>query len=175
MIACPCALGLSVPTAVMVGTGKGAENGVLIKGGEALETAHKLQTIVLDKTGTITKGEPVVTDVIPVAGMDGGELLRLLASAERGSEHPLGEAIVRAAGEKHLKLSDADSFEAIPGHGISAVVEGKRLLFGNDALLKNGGVDIGDAGVELTRLAGEGKTAMLVAIDGSLRGNRRGS
>ena len=170
VIACPCALGLSVPTAVMVGTGKGAENGVLIKGGEALESAHRMQTIVLDKTGTITKGEPIVTDVIPAAGMEEAELLRLVASAERGSEHPLGEAIVKAAGEKNHKLSDAVSFEAVPGHGISAVVDGRKVSFGNEALLKRGAVDIGDAGAEIARLASDGKTAMLVAVDGRYAG-----
>lgn len=170
VIACPCALGLSVPTAVMVGTGKGAENGVLIKGGEALETALKMQTIVLDKTGTITRGEPVVTDIIPAGGLDGDELLRLLASAERGSEHPLGAAIVKAAGEKKLDLSNAESFEAVPGHGISAAIDGKKVLFGNALLLTRGGIDIGDASAEVARLAGDGKTAMLVAIDGRYAG-----
>ncbi|MDQ6718017.1 MAG: heavy metal translocating P-type ATPase, partial [Gemmatimonadota bacterium] len=152
------------------GTGKGAENGVLIKGGEALESAHKMKTIVLDKTGTITKGEPAVTDVIPAAGMDEPELLRLVASAERGSEHPLGEAIVRAAGERKLALSEATSFEAIAGHGISAVNDGRKVLLGNEALMKRDAVDVGDAAVTVARLAGAGKTAMFVAVDGRYAG-----
>lgn len=131
VIACPCALGLATPTAIMVGTGKGAEYGVLIKSGEALETAHKVKTIVLDKTGTITEGKPVVTDIITAGKIEADELLRLSASAETGSEHPLGEAIVSGAKEKNLKLSEAESFEAIPGHGIEVVIEGRKMLLGN--------------------------------------------
>jgi Cu+-exporting ATPase len=170
VIACPCALGLSVPTAVIVGTGKGAENGVLIKGGEALERAQKLQTIVLDKTGTITKGKPVVTDVIPAAGFDADDLIAALASAERGSEHPLGEAIVSEAGSRKLELSDANAFNAVPGQGISAVVDGKKVLFGNEPLLRGNAVDVGNAGADLARLAEAGKTAMLAAVDGRFAG-----
>src|SRR5437764_12118942 len=128
IIACPCALGLATPTAVMVGTGRGAELGVLIKGGAALETAHKLQTIVLDKTGTITKGEPAVTDVLAADGFQETELLRLAATAERGSEHPLGAAIVRRAHEQSLALADATRFNALAGHGVEAEIEDHNLL-----------------------------------------------
>src|SRR5882724_2643500 len=137
IIACPCALGLATPTAIMVGTGKGAENGVLIKGGESLETAHKLQTIVLDKTGTITKGEPSLTDVFPSGGVNEDELLRLVASAERGSEHPLGEAIVKGATERGLLLSNAIDFKALAGHGIEAQIDGHNLLLGNVKLMRD--------------------------------------
>ena len=170
VIACPCALGLSVPTAVIVGTGKGAENGVLIKGGEALETAQKLQTIVLDKTGTITKGKPAVTDVIPANGFSADDLLVSVASAERGSEHPLGEAIVSAASARKLDLHPASSFSAVPGQGISAVVDGRKILFGNEALLRANSVDSGSAGDDVARLGEAGKTAMLAAVDGKFAG-----
>ncbi len=117
IIACPCALGLATPTAIMVGTGRGAQGGVLIKGGEALEAARRLTMVVLDKTGTITRGEPVVTDVVPVAGFDGNALLRLVASAERGSEHPLGGAIVRSADERGIALARPGNFQAVAGPG----------------------------------------------------------
>ena len=170
VIACPCALGLSVPTAVIVGTGKGAESGVLIKGGEALETAEKLQTIVLDKTGTITKGKPVVTDVIPEDALTSDELLAALASAERGSEHPLGEAIVAAASAKKLELTHASHFEAVPGRGISAVVSGRKVLFGNEGLLTANGIAVGHGADNVARLAAEGKSAMMAAIDGRFAG-----
>jgi P-type Cu+ transporter len=170
VIACPCALGLSVPTAVIVGTGKGAESGVLIKGGEALEMAQKLQTIVLDKTGTITKGKPVVTDVIPAGPVTADELLGALASAESGSEHPLGEAILAAAAAKNLQLAQATRFEAVPGQGISAVVAGEKILFGNEGLLAGNGVAVGDGADDVVRLAADGKTAMMAAIDGVFAG-----
>ena len=170
IIACPCALGLATPTAIMVGTGKGAERGVLIKGGEALETAHKLQTIVLDKTGTITRGEPAVTDVLPGGSLSEAELLRLAASAERGSEHPLGEAIVRAAQERGLALAEASGFNAIAGHGIEVTLEGKRLLLGNAKLMKDRGIALGDAEERAAALAADGKTPMYVAIDGGFAG-----
>ena len=124
IIACPCALGLATPTAIMVGTGKGAENGVLIRSGEALETAHRIQAIILDKTGTLTQGKPVVTDLLPADGIGGDRLLFLAASAERNSEHPLGEAIITAARDRGLDLADPEDFQAIPGHGIEATVEG---------------------------------------------------
>ena len=117
IIACPCALGLATPLSIMVGTGKGAQNGILIRSAEALETAHKLNTLVLDKTGTITKGQPSLTDVVPVDGNDTDELLRLVASAERSSEHPLGQAIVRGAEDKSLKLTEAGDFESVTGFG----------------------------------------------------------
>ena len=132
VIACPCALGLATPTSIMVGTGKGAENGILIKGGEHLENAHKLQAIVLDKTGTITKGEPELTDVVASNGFTTDELLRLTASAERGSEHPLGQAIIHGARNRGLLLGEPSAFEAIPGRGIVAEVDGRHLLVGNN-------------------------------------------
>jgi P-type Cu+ transporter len=172
IIACPCALGLATPTAVMVGTGRGAEAGVLIKGGEALETAHKLTTIVLDKTGTITKGEPEVTDVILVSkdSVDENELLRLAASSEKNSEHPLGEAIVREAEARQLTLTSVSRFNAIAGHGIEAETGNRRLLLGNLRLMKERGVELGDFEQRAREFAAEGKTPMYVAIDGSLAG-----
>lgn len=170
IIACPCALGLATPTAIMVGTGKGAENGVLIKGGETLETAHKLQTIVLDKTGTITKGEPALTDVVPIDGTDERELLRLVASAERGSEHPLGEAIVRGAQEREVNLLAATEFNALAGHGIEARVDGRQLLLGNLRLMQTRHVALNGAQERAERLAAEGKTPMYAAVDGRFVG-----
>src|SRR5829696_7935783 len=135
IIACPCAMGLATPTSIMVGTGKGAESGILIRGGEALEGAHKLDTIVLDKTGTLTRGEPELTDVVPQDGMPEEELLRLVASAERASEHPLGEAIVRGVRDRGLALTEAEGFEAVSGGGIRASVEGRQILIGNRRFL----------------------------------------
>jgi Cu+-exporting ATPase len=166
IIACPCALGLATPTAIMVGTGRGAEQGVLIKSGEALETAHRTDTIVLDKTGTLTQGVPSVTDVIAWNGFGHDEVLRLAASAEWGSEHPLGEAIVRRAGDQALTLSRPAQFEAIPGRGIAADVEGRRVLVGNLQLLSERGVALDGAGAEGEALARQGKTPMAVAVDG---------
>lgn len=173
IIACPCALGLATPTAIMVGTGKGAENGVLIKGGESLETAHKLQTIVLDKTGTITRGEPALTDVLRADGakeISETELLRLIASAERGSEHPLGQAIVQAAQARGLALADAASFNAIAGHGIEASVDGHLLLIGNMRLMRERNITTDGFTEQASRLATEGKTPMYAALDGRLAG-----
>lgn len=169
VIACPCALGLATPTAIMVGTGKGAEHGILIKGGEALETAHKIQTVVLDKTGTITEGKPVVTDILTTEGIDKTELLRFSASAEKGSEHPLGEAIVNMAEQENLDLTKADSFEAIPGKGIEVVIQGKKILLGNRKLMNDRNIEI-TLENESDRLAEEGKTPMYVAIDNKLAG-----
>lgn len=169
VIACPCALGLATPTAIMVGTGKGAEHGVLIKGGEALETAHKINTIVFDKTGTITEGKPVVTDIVVVNGFDRDELLKLAASAERGSEHPLGEAIVNGAKEKNIELLDVEHFEAIPGHGIEVRIQGKEILLGNKKLMNDRNIKI-TLQDESDRLASEGKTPMFIAIDNKLAG-----
>ena len=168
IIACPCALGLATPTAIMVGTGRGAENGVLIKGGESLETAHKLDTIVLDKTGTITRGEPELTDVVPIAGFPEAELLRLVASAEHGSEHPIGKAIVRAATSRHIQLTRPSEFRALPGFGLEAVVDGRRVLLGNAELMRERGVGMGDAASKAEVLASEGKTPMFAAADVTL-------
>jgi len=170
IIACPCALGLATPTAIMVGTGLGAEHGVLIKGGESLETAHKLDTIVLDKTGTITKGEPALTDVVPFGDANEDELLRLVASAERNSEHPIGEAIVRAAEARGLVLEAPSSFQAVPGHGVEATVAGRRVLLGNAKLMRDRGVGGGDTESRAESLALAGKTPMFVAIDDQLQG-----
>jgi len=170
IIACPCALGLATPTSIMVGTGKGAEHGVLIRGGEALEMAHKLNTIVLDKTGTITKGEPSVTDVVEAEGVQREEVLRLAASAEKGSEHPLGEAIVNKAKEKQLEVEASTDFNAIPGHGIEATIGEKRVLLGNIRLMKDRGISLNDLEHKAEDLSGEGKTPMFVAVDGKLAG-----
>ncbi len=170
IIACPCALGLATPTAIMVGTGRGAEQGVLIKSGEALETAHRVDTVVLDKTGTLTRGQPSVTDVIPLNGFDAPAILRLAASAERGSEHPLGEAIVRYAGERGLDPARPERFDAVPGHGIEAVVGGQMVLVGNPQLLLDRGVSLDGAGETGLRLAHQGKTPMYVAVGGKVAG-----
>lgn len=170
IIACPCALGLATPTAIMVGTGRGAELGVLIGGGEALEIAGRVTTVVLDKTGTITEGRPAVTDVVAVGGMSEAELLRLAASAERGSEHPLGEAIVRAAGERGLPLAEAKAFRATPGQGIAATVEGHCVLLGNQRWMATEGVDATPLEAPAEALAEAGKTPMFVAVDGQPAG-----
>ncbi len=169
VIACPCALGLATPTAIMVGTGKGAEHGILIKGGDALETTHKIQTIVFDKTGTITEGKPVVTEIITTDELTEDELLRLSASAERGSEHPLGEAIINKAKEKQLELLNTDEFYAIPGQGIEVVLQGKKIFFGNKRLMDNKNIEV-SLQAESDRLAKEGKTPMYIAIEGKLAG-----
>ena len=168
VIACPCALGLATPTAVMVGTGKGAESGVLIKGGEALETAHKLTTIVLDKTGTITAGEPVLTDVIAAAGVSDGEMLALVASAEQSSEHPLASAIVKGARARSLVLAPVEAFNALAGHGIEATVGGRAVLLGNRKLMDDRAIDIGNMATVAETLSGDGKTAMFAAVDGAM-------
>jgi P-type Cu+ transporter len=170
IIACPCALGLATPTAIMVGTGKGAELGVLIRGGEALEQAHKVDTVVFDKTGTITEGKPSVTDVIVANGLPDDELVRLAASAERGSEHPLGEAIVREANERGLTLADAKDFNAVPGHGVEASVEGRRLVLGNLKLMQERALSLNGLAPKIDTLAQEGKTPMLVSVDGQVAG-----
>jgi Cu+-exporting ATPase len=170
IIACPCALGLATPTSIMVGTGKGAESGVLIRGGEALETAHKLTTIVMDKTGTLTKGQPSVTDIIETDGYKKGEILRYAASAEKGSEHPLGEAIVNEAQEENIPLIDPKSFNAIAGHGIEATIDGKSLLLGNAKLMRDRGTWISEAEGRSEELSKQGKTPMFVAIDRKMVG-----
>ena len=169
VIACPCALGLATPTAIMVGTGKGAEYGVLIKGGVPLETTHKIKTIVFDKTGTITEGKPKVTDIVVSEGYSEDELLELAGSAEKGSEHPLGEAIVKGAEEKGLEFKKIDKFEAIPGHGIEVKIENKDILLGNKKLMTDRKIKI-TLQDESDRLANEGKTPMFIAIDGKLAG-----
>jgi len=167
IIACPCALGLATPTAIMVGTGRGAQMGVLIKSAEALETAHKLTAIVLDKTGTITSGKPAVTNILP-QGIEENELLRLVASAERGSEHPLGEAIVESARAKNLELSQPQNFNAVAGHGIEAEVDGKKVLIGNIKMMRDSNLAPDEEAAQ--RLASEAKTPMFVAVDGKFAG-----
>ncbi|TDX51438.1 heavy metal translocating P-type ATPase [Orenia marismortui] len=169
VIACPCALGLATPTAIMVGTGKGAENGVLIKGGVPLETAHKIETIVFDKTGTITEGKPKVTDVVTVNDYSKEELLSLAGSAEKGSEHPLGEAIVKGAQEAGVEFKKLDNFMAIPGHGIEVEIEGKAILLGNRKLMDDKEINV-SLQEDSDRLANEGKTPMFMAIDKELAG-----
>jgi len=179
IIACPCALGLATPTSIMVGTGKGAENGILIRGAEALETAHRINTIVFDKTGTLTKGEPVVTDVImnqqsavssQQSGTEERDILFYAASAEKGSEHPLGEAIVKKAKEQNIDLKDPADFRAVPGHGIRAKIDGKNVLLGNDKFMNDENVDINGLTSKADQLSGEGKTPMYVAADGKAVG-----
>ena len=170
VIACPCALGLATPTAIMVGTGKGAEMGILIKGGASLEQAGRVTAVVLDKTGTLTRGEPAVTDVLPAADVDPGELLRWAAAAERGSEHPLGEAIVRHAGERGLATSAPEESEAIVGQGLVAQVDGRRVVVGSPALLEAEGLTLGPLRDELQSLRRQGKTAIAVGLDGVLQG-----
>ncbi|NKF08338.1 copper-translocating P-type ATPase [Clostridium gasigenes] len=170
VIACPCALGLATPTAIMVGTGKGAEYGVLIKSGVALETAHKIQTIVFDKTGTITEGKPKVTDVVVINGIAQNDLLQLAASAEKGSEHPLGEAIVKGAEEKGLEFKKLDFFKAIPGYGIEVKIDGKNILLGNRKLMIDSKISLVELEKISDELAGEGKTPMYIAIDNKMAG-----
>ena len=170
VIACPCALGLATPTAIMVGTGKGAENGILIKGGEALETTHKISTIVFDKTGTITEGKPEVTDILAVSGIDKESLLQIAASGEKGSEHPLGEAIVRGAEREQLVMLKVQQFEAIPGHGIEVVINDINVLIGNKKLMDNRSISLAELKDKSDRLAEEGKTPMYIAMNGKLSG-----
>lgn len=170
VIACPCALGLATPTAIMVGTGKGAENGVLIKSGDALETTHKIQTIVFDKTGTITEGKPKVTDIITANGMDQDELLRIAASAEKGSEHPLGEAIVNGAQARNMTFAPIKDFVAIPGLGIEVEIEESRLLLGNRKLMDDRNISLANLLNTSDQLAEQGKTPMYIAKNGSIAG-----
>jgi len=171
LIACPCALGIATPTAILAGVGKGAEYGVLLRGGEYVENVRKLQTIVLDKTGTLTKGEPSVTDILKFGGHSENEVLELAAVAEKGSEHPLAEAVLKAATNAGLDVSEAESFEAIPGHGVKATFRGHVILFGNRKLMKDNKVKV-KALIEskLARLEEQGKTAMLLALDGEIAG-----
>ena len=170
VIACPCALGLATPTSIMIGTGKGAENGILIKSGVALETTHKLQTIVFDKTGTITEGKPKVTDVVVANGITEDELLMLAASAEKGSEHPLGEAIILGAEDKGLSLLQPKNFKALPGHGIEVTVDDKIMLLGNRKLMDDRNISLGSLAETSDQLASQGKTPMYIAINDKIAG-----
>ena len=170
VIACPCALGLATPTAIMVGTGKGAENGILIKGGEALESTHKINTIVFDKTGTITEGKPVVTDIMTNGNISLDELLKIAASAEKGSEHPLGEAIVREGEKKNLGLYTIDKFVAIPGHGIEVEIKSDSILLGNKKLMNDRKISLEKMESTSDILASEGKTPMYIAINNKIAG-----
>ncbi|QIB69675.1 copper-translocating P-type ATPase [Aminipila butyrica] len=170
VIACPCALGLATPTAIMVGTGKGAENGILIKGGEALETAHQIKTIVFDKTGTITEGKPTVTDVLTTGGILADTLLQITASAEKSSEHPLGQAIVKGAQDKSLEVLQVQSFESITGRGIQAQILNQTVLAGNRKLMDERSISLEGMEQQSDQLAEEGKTPMYVALDGQLAG-----
>jgi Cu+-exporting ATPase len=165
VIACPCALGLATPTAIMVGTGKGAERGILFRSSEALERLHAVRAIILDKTGTITRGEPAVTDVVPAEGWSADAVLRLSASAEQGSEHPLGEAIVHAAHDRSLSLAEVAEFEAISGHGLRAVVEGRGVLVGSRRLMEREGVPLESLAKEADELEQQAKTAMWIACE----------
>jgi Cu+-exporting ATPase len=170
IISCPCALGVATPAALMVGVGKGAEAGILIRGAEILERAQSLRTVVFDKTGTLTKGEPNLTDAVALSGFGETEVIRIAASAESGSEHPLGEAIVRAARHRGLTLGRLQGFQGVAGHGIKAMIDGKSVLLGNRRLLTREGIDPAPAEAGMVGLESEGKTAMLVAIDGKLAG-----
>ncbi len=173
IIACPCALGLATPTAVIVGTGRGAENGILFRSGEALEKAQKLDTIVFDKTGTLTRGEPTITDIIPAAGFSETELLRIAASAEKNSEHPLGEAIVRLASERDIIIPTPADFEAIEGKGVRARIEGHTIIVGNRRLFEEAVISASITKEEeesAEKLAMEGKTLVYVVVDGKLAG-----
>lgn len=170
VIACPCALGLATPISIMVGTGKGAENGVLIKSGEALETTHQIDTVIFDKTGTITEGKPEVTDIVTVDGISEDELLLLSASAEVGSEHPLGEAIVRKAQDKKMELEETTTFNALPGRGIEVEILGKHLFLGNKKLMDENDISLDQLATKSDDLANEGKTPMYISIDYQLAG-----
>jgi Cu+-exporting ATPase len=165
VVSCPCALGLATPTAIMVGTGRGAENGILIKGGETLENVRRVNTIVFDKTGTLTEGKPKVTDVISFNKFKKNDVLKYASIAEKRSEHPLGEAIIRQAKRKRIKIPDARNFKAIPGHGVKATYKGKRILLGNRRLMKKEKIGLNKFLIDMTRLENEGKTAMIVTVN----------
>ena len=170
IIACPCALGIATPLSIMVATGKGAEAGVLIRSAEALETAHKLDVLILDKTGTLTKGHPELTDIVTTEDFDETTLLALVASAEASSEHPLAQAIIAAAHERNIMVAETDEFDSITGKGITATVTGRRVLVGNERLLTDAGVDTAALTDAASRLAADGKTAMFIAVDGTPAG-----
>ncbi|MCC0721742.1 heavy metal translocating P-type ATPase [Clostridioides sp. ZZV14-6044] len=169
VIACPCALGLATPTAIMVGTGKGAENGILIKGGEALESAHKVNTVIFDKTGTITEGKPKVTDIV-LNNVEEEYLIKIASSAEKGSEHPLGEAIVRYGEDKNIQIEKVDNFKAIPGAGIQVTINNENILLGNRKLMNDNNINLKDLEGKSNILASQGKTPMYIAVDGNLSG-----
>ncbi|MCC0636314.1 heavy metal translocating P-type ATPase [Clostridioides sp. ES-S-0001-02] len=169
VIACPCALGLATPTAIMVGTGKGAENGILIKSGEALESAHKVNTVIFDKTGTITEGKPKVTDIV-LNNVKEEYLIKIASSAEKGSEHPLGEAIVRYGEEKNIQIEKVDNFKAIPGAGIQVTINNENILLGNRKLMNDNNINLKDLEEKSNILASQGKTPMYIAVDGNLSG-----
>jgi Cu+-exporting ATPase len=170
VIACPCALGLATPTAIIVGTGKGAEHGILIRSADTLEKAHKINAVLLDKTGTLTQGKPAVTDIIAAAGYSENEILRLAASAEKNSEHSLAEAIVKEAASKNLPLSPVSEFNAIPGFGIEAIVDGKKLLLGNLKLIQERKLILDALEVQANDLWFQGKTVMFIGIAGQAAG-----
>ena len=170
VISCPCALGLATPSAVMAGTGKGAEHGILFKGADSVESSSRLTAVVFDKTGTLTRGEPSVTDIYPLPGFEGKEVLRLAAMAEKPSEHPLGEAIVHGAEAQGLTIEDVQDFEAIPGHGVRSVYRDKTILLGNRRLMQQNNISIEDLAARMEKLEAEGKTTMLVALDNQAAG-----
>ena len=170
VIACPCALGLATPTAIMVGTGKGAESGILIKSGEALELAHKVDTVIFDKTGTITEGKPTVTDIITTNNIDENYLLQIASSAEKNSEHPLGEAIVKYGEKNNIEFKKVEKFNAIPGYGIEVTIDKKVILLGNKRLMLDKNIDLGDLEAKSDELASLGKTPMYISIDNTLGG-----
>ena len=170
VIACPCALGLATPTSIMVGTGKGAEHGILIKGAEHLENAHRLTTIVLDKTGTITKGQPEVTDIVALAGLSDQEILTITAMVEKNSEHPLAEAIVKYGQEQGVLFKEAEEFTAIPGRGVKAMIEGKQILVGTRKLMRENNIELEAAISEIERMEQQGKTVMLLAVEQQMTG-----
>jgi Cu+-exporting ATPase len=170
VIACPCALGLATPTAIIVGTGKGAEHGILIKGGEPLEVANKIRAIVFDKTGTLTKGEPEVTEIISYFGSE-NDLLKLSAAVEKSSEHPLAEAIVKRAQKEKLTLTEVKKFEAITGHGVKGEVEGKLILVGTEKLMAKFNLPVTEkVKADKNNLESQGKTIMIVAVDNKIMG-----
>jgi Cu+-exporting ATPase len=166
LIACPCALGIATPTAILAGVGKGAEYGILLRSGEYVEKARKLNTVVFDKTGTLTKGEPSVTDIHVFSKFKEKEVLTYAAIAEKGSEHPLAEAIVKAAGQADMNIPDAESFEALPGQGVRCTFEGKKILLGNRKLMQQEKISIENLEDDLQELEGQGKTVMILALDG---------
>ncbi len=170
VIACPCAVGLATPTAIMVGTGKGAQNGILIKSAEALEKAYRVRTIVLDKTGTVTKGKPGVTDIVATDGFSRDEVLRLAAVAEKGSEHPVGQAIVDAARGYRLEPTDPESFQTFGGRGVAAKVDGKEVLLGNRTMMNENGIDNGPYEGKIQELEGNGKTVMMMSVNREMAG-----